>query len=214
MDNLTGKERTTNPTALDIAGRDTFQLNHPVRWLYNPMQNVAVEWLNPVSAAPTGVLNTAFGMHAVGVVTGHRRSFFVPVQFTTNALGLTQNVASNTQTMGNPGDQPYLIENFLWSANGVGWSNLNDTRVVNHLRTRIRPTSADAWSDLPVPVLFYGVHKGIPNRAVWYKPPGGPILLRKNQQVVFELANAGAGFALNGQVALIGRVAPGITDVV
>jgi hypothetical protein len=59
------------------------------------------------------------------------------------------------------------------------------------------------------------VHKGQPNRCAWYKPPGGPILLRKNNQMVFELqVLAALGFAVNAQVALIGRVAPGYTDIV
>jgi hypothetical protein len=215
LDNVYNVQRTTNFVAAQVAGRGVLQLSHPVRWMYNPMQNVSIDWLNPVSAAPTGTLITIAGMHGVGTITGHRRVFAVGATFATNVAGATQNIASATQTMGNPGDQPYLMEHFFINANGAQWTVLNDNRIVNHLRYRVRPTQGDAWSDLPVPLVFYGVQKGQPNRCVWFKPPGGPILLRKNNQMVFEFqVNAGLGFALNAQVAIIGRVAPGYTDIV
>jgi hypothetical protein len=206
--------RTVNPIAGVAARTEPYLFHHPVKWLYNPLQSVTAEWLNPATKGQaTGNLNTLFGIHAVGTVSGHRRVFGLPFAFATNAAGQTSGLAAATISMGNPGDQPYLVESSLWQPDDPNWAVFNDNRISNHIRMRIRPTQGDAWSDIPIPGIFYGVSQGQPNRVSWYKPPGGPILLRKNQQMVFELLNNGAGFNLNIQVALIGRVAPGYASI-
>lgn len=215
MDNMYAVDRTANPTAALTAGRGMYMWRHPVRWAYDPQHAVNVDWLNPATlGAATGALTAGIGMHGVGVVTGHRRVFYLAVAMGTNAAGAAQGSTSNTQTMGNPGDQPYLVEDTEWVPADAQWAVFNDNRIANHVRFRIKPTNGDAWSDIPVPGIFYGIHRGQPSRTSWYQPTGGPILLRRNNQMVFEITNAGAGFALNVQVCLIGRVAPGISQVV
>lgn len=215
LNNMFDVDRTVNPVAALAIGRGQYKFRHPIRWQYGVQQSVNVEWLNPATlGAATGALNSVMGMHGVGAMTGARRMFLLPWTWATNAAGVAQGIASNTQLMGNPGDQPYLVETSIWAATGAQWAVLNDSRISNHVRFRVCPTGADAWSDLPVPAIFYGPHACQPYRVAWYAPVGGPILLRKGQQMVFEVFNNGAGFNLNVQVALIGRTAPGYTSVV
>lgn len=204
--------RDVNLAVLPTAGMGAYQFHHPVKWLYPAFQNVSIEWTNPVSVAPTGNLQVGVTMHGVGITSGHRRIFGLTFIFATNVAGMTQNIASNTALMGNPGDQSYLMSDFHLVPLDVQWQALGDNRVGNHLRIRVRPTNGDAWSDVPVPIIFYGPQRGQPQRIAWFKPPGGPILLRRNQQVVFQLQN-NAVVATQAQVALIGRVAPSYKDI-
>lgn len=205
--------RDANLAVLPTVGMGSFQLHHPVKWLYPAFQNVAIEWVNPVSNAPTGNLQLAVSIHGVGTTSGHRRIFGLPFIFATNAAGQTQNIASVTATMGNPGDQSYLMTDFHLVPRDVQWQALGDNRVGNHLRIRVRPTNGDAWSDVPVPITFYGIQRGQPQRIAWFQPPGGPILLRRNQQPVFQFTNGNGAIALNVQTALVGRVAPSYKDI-
>lgn len=213
LDNVYAREHTANPVQALTVGTAQYMTRHPLRWRYEAMQNIAIEWSNPVSIVATGNLGVTVGLPAVGVVTGHRRGFGLGFVFATNAVAATQGIASVTGTMANPGDQPYLVEGIAWMPSNAAWAALNDNRITNHVRMRVRPTQGDAWSDVPVPMIFYGVHKGQPNRAAWYAPAGGPLLLRRNQRVQLELFNNGSGVNMLAQVAVIGRTAPGYPSV-
>jgi len=215
IDNAPGSELGLVAAAWD-AGVAVYSIlyHHPVRWVYNPVQNVIVEWVNPASLGlATNASNVNMELQGVGLVTGHRRLFHIVIPIAANAAGQVQGVVSNQQTMANAGDQPYLIEHtrFWFTTNAP--LGMTEPRHLKHIRVRVRPTQGDAWSDTTVPLAFYGVERRYDNSMhCIFKPSGGPVLLRKGQQMVVEmLQNTGAN--VNLQVCLFGRCAPGYRAV-
>ena len=89
--------------------------------------------------------------------------------------------------------------------NNVLWT---DVLQFNMLRFRFRPGIGDPFSEVPVPMKFYGPDDSTVSDPVWYQPSGGPILLEPGQAIGWQLqhANTGAAYNIRSQVAFIGRV--------
>lgn len=216
LHNLWDAERTAIPFNMfgdPIVYPAVFLWRHTVRWLLNPAQGIRVDWSLTPAQIQVGAIETGFVMHAVGLKTGMRRLYGIRVPTPQGPpIGLpplAQTAASPT-TAHNLGDEPYLVESTgiyfgkQWAANPDA-----DTRWLNLLKYKVVPTWADAWSEVPLPVLMYGLQMGMPARSVIHKPAGGPIYLKAGQAVNFWAANTG-NVDTNIQVALIGRVAYGV----
>ena len=190
-----------------------------LRWVYNPSQSFRVDWQkigNNLGQAMPGVLLRVH-LNGIGLRTGHRRTFgdvtAIPAGPAAAAIQTGQIV--NPPLMSNISDEPYLIEGVSlpldatwWPGIGAGAGIDQDLRYFNYLRLKITPTQGEPWSDVPIPMAIYGVHMGPAMRAAWYKPAGGPILLKAGQAITFDCQNTLAR-ATQVQIALIGRTAPG-----
>lgn len=190
----------------------TYLWRHTLRWVYNPAQGMTINWAVPASnqqACP--ILPVKVGLHGQSMRTGHRRLFEELVPFPASAGAAVAGTASVPQTFFNLGDDPYAIESFTWAPSLETFAS-GDMRVLHHYRMKVQPTWGDAWSEVPVPLILYGIHQGSVNRYVTYKPPGGPLLLKAGQSInwTLDFTRGPAQSPQNVQIALIGRVAYGI----
>lgn len=192
---------------------------HTLRWVYNPAQQFRFDWQVrgsqgggiPPGLRPNGI-DFGLGMHGVSLRTGHRRLFGVGGNIPSGPGGPLAPPATgsfiNPNAMGNISDEPYLIEGLGTVFDRQTWQN-GDTRWLNWIYIKGVPTQGEPWSDVPIPLACYGIHQGIAQRGAFYKPPGGPILVKAGQSMVFQLENVNANEAMLAQIALIGRTAPG-----
>ncbi len=189
---------------------------HAEAWPYNPIDTLSVDATRPANPAGFGTVNNnVFNLQfdGVGVRTGQRRIFQIPNVMFGQSLAAAPAVSvpfSNNQQAANLGSQTHMMTGFaITVANRVAAPDA-DLRELNHLRLRITPSIGDSWSQVPIPLAFYGVHMSLPYRVAFHKPAGGPIYLHAGQSIAFDVFNRDVAQATNIQVAVIGRVAPGI----
>lgn len=218
-------DRTQLPTlSSGFYPNSVFFWRHVLRWVFNPSQSFRIDYEMPTPTNTQSfsdanvVKDIAVGIHAVGLRTGHRRVFgtggTLNVSPQPGQPPVTGSLVAPNFT-GNIADEPYLVEGIGWLFNDT-WQQAapagpGDTRWFSYLRLKFVPTQGQPWSDVPVPLWMYGVHQGPPQRSIWYKPPGGPILMKAGQSMIFQLRNEGTVPSQNmrAQIGLIGRVAPG-----
>ena len=193
---------------------------HTLRWVYNPGQTYRVDWQKNPTQAGAGIavpLTVSPALTGVSLRTGHRRVFTATATIAAGpavALNGPPQVGSinNPNTMGNIADEPYLIEGLGWNF-GPDWWGTGDTRFLNWLYMKVVPSQGEPWSDVPVPLALYGIHQGIAHRGAFYKPPGGPILLKAGQSMIVTVQNTipavGIAQTVRAQIGLVGRTAPG-----
>jgi hypothetical protein len=208
-------DRTHNPVLPKFDyPQAVFLWRHTLRWVYNPAQSFRLDWQKQPSqlgGIPVD-LNLGVGLSGVSLRTGHRRLFGAGATIPAGpgGFGTPPQTGSIIQpnTMGNIADEPYLIESTSFAFDPRTWA-AQDARFLNWLYVKVVPTQGMPWSDVPVPLALYGIHQGIARRSVFYKPPGGPILMKAGQSMVFQLENQVATRIVLVQIGLIGRVAPG-----
>lgn len=208
-----------NPDVTFLNPIGSLYWRHTLRWVYNPSQSFQVDWQKVGNnAAPPGAMpavNLNVYMYGVGLRTGNRRAFGAGGAVAAGPIGgpaVVQNgQIVNPPLMSNVADEPYAIEGIGLPLDATWWQGVGanqDLRFFNYLKLKVSPTQGEPWSDVPIPMACYGVHMGLPMRGAWYKPPGGPILMKAGQAMTFDCQNT---LARNTQVqiALIGRTAPG-----
>lgn len=207
--------------ALDLATWGKIGYYHSEAWTYNPVDTLSVDATRPANPAGFGVTNLTtwiIQFEGVGIRTGLRRVFQIPGVTLLQGPAAAPPVSvpfSNNQQAANLGSEPHKMIGFsVMPANrdvpgGAAQPMDADLRLLNHFRLRVTPSIGDSWSQVPIPLAFYGVHTSVPFRVAFHKPAGGPIYLHAGQSITFDIFNR-SGQATNIQVALIGRVAPGI----
>lgn len=190
-----------------------YSWQHALRWVYHPGQSFRVDWQKRGSAGggiPVDVV-LGVGLDGVSVRTGHRRIFWsdATIPAGPGGIGAPPQVGSIVQpnAMGNISDEPYLIERFILTFPYDNWAG-NDVRWLSWLYIKVVPSHGQPWSDVPVPLALYTLHQTTTRLKVPYKPPGGPILLKAGQAIVFQLENRSPGnHEALVQIGLFGRVA-------
>ena len=192
---------------------------HPEPWVYNPIDNVTAEILKPpmtplVPLLAAEPLRAVFG--GVGQKTGLRRSYEIQGINIPAGQPLFTQPFSDIQRCNNVGTDPCFMTDLSITfpnrqALIAGWNA--DIRLLNHFRMRVVPSVGNGWSNVHVPMIFYGVDMSPPYRVAYHKPEGGPIALEAGRKIVFDVVNntqqfAPPGVNLNVQVAIIGRVRP------
>lgn len=209
-------DHSTDPTQADLAGWGMHRWLFSEPWLYGPKDGYQIDWSQPARAggAATVARNITTMFDGVGVQTGARRTFQIPNFPIAGSAGgvLVTGTGTNTLTAACPGDEQYRITNFGIAFNAVAWAG-TDLRVLNHMRIRVHPDVGDPWSEFPIPLIFYGPHMSPANRVCWHRPVGAPLLLKAGQGLVFELRNNHAATTTNVQVAILGRIAPGVGSI-
>lgn len=215
LQNYWDADRSWNPCAPADTGFCSLLWRHALRWIYNPTQDVRIDWEAPGVPNGAGMLRPQLtirpSMSGTSLKTGHRRVYGMDLIFPAqiNPQQRFSGTASAPNTMGNLGDDPYAMEDFgfsttsEWDLGDLGWFNL--------LRMKVIPSQGEAWSDVPIPLAVYALHQSISARRwVVYKPPGGPLLLKAGQSFVARVRNTNGQLDTQVQIALIGRTAPGI----
>ncbi len=194
---------------------------HSEPWVYNPIDNVTIDFLRPqmpaAGQAAAEPMHVSFG--GVGQKTGLRRNSEIQGINSPQALGLAPPFVwsfSDLQRANNIGTDPIFMTDMSVvftnrQAGGGAWNA--DIRLLNHLRMRVVPSVGNGWSNVHVPLIFYGVDQSPPYRVAYHKPEGGPIALEAGRKIVFDVVNntqqfAPPGVNLNVQVAIIGRIRP------
>ncbi len=223
--NFHNADRSITPFAAANLGWGGLRMDHTLPWIYNPTDTLTFEMSIPTAPGGGGSINQSvvvdYVAHGVGLNSGLRRTYDVrEITIPQDAAAGPQVVVSTTNaTASNLGTEPYKMLDF-----GVGfrrrtaagaatnWVAFPDTRYLNFLRLRVNPSLGESWSDVHVPLIFYGLNYSPPSRMIVHKPSGGPILLKAGQSMVFEFLNV-SGVSTNVQVALMGRIAAGIGSV-
>ncbi len=199
---------------------------HAEAWTYNPVDTLSVDATRPANPAANNAVQQNNSFHVlfdgVGIRTGLRRVFQIPnVLFAQAPIGAAPASVpfSNNQQAANLGSETHMVVGFSFvpanrdTAGGVPVPQDADLRLLNHFRLRVTPSIGDSWSQVPIPLAFYGIHWSVPYRAAFHKPAGGPIYLHAGQSITFDIFNRHATQGTNVQVAVIGRVAPGIGSI-
>lgn len=217
LQNYWDADRGWNPCSPADTGFCTLLWRHALRWIYNPTQDVRIDWeaLGANGGALRPQLTIRPAMAGTSLKTGHRRIYGMDLIYPAQTVAPTQRfsgTASAPNSMGNLGDDPYSIEDFgfsttdEWDDGDLGW-------LSGPLRMKVIPSQGEAWSDVPLPLGVYALQQSIPAaRWVTYQPTGGPLLLKAGQSFVARVRNAGTLVSQDTfvQIALIGRTAPGI----
>lgn len=208
--------------AATLAANGRLQWDHWKEWLFQPHDTLRVRVSAPlVSYNIPESVTLAFDFVGAGLKSGLRRSFQIDgINFANFGPGGVPHaqVYSNARNCDNLGDEPFVMTKMgiVSPYDAARGDPPNDTRLLNHIRAKVTPSLGDSWSQVDVPLAFYGTHMSVPHRVAYHRPPGGPILLQAGQSVAFHiwnLTNGGIAQAINVQVALIGRVAPGIGSI-
>ena len=192
-------------------------------WIYNPIDNVTVDMTMPATPTGQGVaanepMQVTFG--GVGRRTGLRRSYGIQgIVVPQTGVGLPPfaQAFSDNQRANNLGAEAFFMTDLSVvftnrAAGGPAWNA--DLRLLNFMRMRVTPSIGDSWSYVPIPLAFYGVDMSPPCRVAYHRPEGGPIFLHAGRALTFDVVNNHpGGLPCNVQVALIGRIAPGVGSV-
>lgn len=188
-------------------------------WEYNPIDTLSVDATRPANPAVNNAVaqNNFFNLQfdGVGMRTGLRRVFQVPnILFGQAPLAAPPASVpfSNPQQAANLGSETHMMTGVaITVGNRTAAQPMDgDLRLLNHFRLRVTPSIGDSWSQVPIPLAFYGIHMSVPYRVAFHKPAGGPVYLHAGQSIAFDVFNRAAAQGTNVQVAVIGRVAPGI----
>jgi len=195
---------------------------HSEPWIYNPIDTLNVDMVRPAIPAPiaaTAIEPIRVSFAGIGRKTGLRRNYDIQginiaASGAIPAVQWAQSFGDN-QRANNPGAEPFYmtdtsIEFTNRQAAAPGWNA--DLRLLNHYRMRVVPSIGDSWSHVPIPLAFYGVDQSVPYRVAYHKPEGGPIMLEAGRSLTFDVVNNGPQ-PTNIQVALIGRIYPGVGSV-
>lgn len=221
--NFHNADRSITPFAAASAGWGGLRTDHTLPWIYNPTDTLTFEMSIPAAPALGGLGKSVvvdYLAHGVGLNSGLRRTYDVREITIPQDAAAPQVVVSTTNaTASNLGTEAYKMVDFgvsfrRMTAAGAAtnWISFPDVRYLNHLRLRVNPSLGESWSDVHVPLIFYGLNYSPPSRMIVHKPSGGPVLLKAGQSMVFEFLNASA-VSTNVQVALMGRIAAGIGSV-
>jgi len=208
-------------------------------WIYKAGSSMTIDWsyvtglatdvpvgadVNAPATIPVDVV-----LYGLGVKSRQRRIFEMRVQAINPAAppaGIGANptgTAPGVAAAASFGDYEYVVngtnEDYEISqlslhspgdfANGVLWQ---DYMQFNMLRFRFRPGIGDPFSEVPIPLKFYGPDDNCVIDPIWYQPSGGPLLLEPGQAIGWQLQNVAAtfvipaGYNIRSQVAFIGRV--------
>jgi hypothetical protein len=193
----------------------TLLTRHGLRWTYNPTNDVRIDWEVAGGQVNRRALTVNPMMIGTSLKTGHRRVFGLSITYpaTVAPTDVFSGTTSTPNTMGNLGDDPYLMEEFGFTT-GSDWQTIlpatfGDLRWLNLLKMKVAPSQGEGWSDVAIPLAVYALHQSVAGRWVTFRPPGGPMLMKAGQSFVARIRNTSA-FPTNAQIALIGRTAPGI----